>query len=378
MSYEKFRERVLAKDGKLKRILAVDGGGIRGLITVQFLKRIEKIIREKTGDDNALLKDYFHLVGGTSTGSVIAALVAIGKTADEMDTMYRTLGTDVFKPDITRMGIFRSKYSSKKIADALQAELNDMTMEDVAELGIGYCAVTKRLDTSSAWPIDNNPEGTYFNKPGAYPNKDYLLRQIIRASTAAPTYFDPELIEVEPGKPGLFVDGGVSPHNDPAFQLYMLATIAGYGYNWETGDDKIFVLSLGTGCWATQLDNVEKDAKDPAFKNGLTSLASLMNDSRELNELVMQWIGKPTGPVEPIDSVVGDLANELMADRALCSYMRYNIRIEKDWLANELGLDYPEEMVKNLRDLGEIKMLDEFAKLGQVYAEKKINPEEIL
>ena len=49
-----------------KRILALDGGGIRGILTVQLLKRMEKLVRERSGDNSAVLADYFDQSGGTS------------------------------------------------------------------------------------------------------------------------------------------------------------------------------------------------------------------------------------------------------------------------------------------------------------------------
>ena len=63
-----------------KRILALDGGGIRGILTVQFLKRIEKLVRDRTGDNSAVLADYFDLIGGTSTGAIIASEGVAGVT----------------------------------------------------------------------------------------------------------------------------------------------------------------------------------------------------------------------------------------------------------------------------------------------------------
>jgi len=71
-----------------KKILSLDGGGIRGALTLGYLKKIETILREKENDPNLLLCDYFDLIGGTSTGSIIAAGLAIGKTVDEIAELY--------------------------------------------------------------------------------------------------------------------------------------------------------------------------------------------------------------------------------------------------------------------------------------------------
>jgi patatin-like phospholipase/acyl hydrolase len=78
------------------------------------------------------------------------------------------------------------------------------------------------------------------------------LWQIVRASTAAPAYFDPESITIAtaPGKKpaaGDFIDGGMSPFNNPALMAMMYATMDGYRIGWPTGADKLLLVSVGTG-----------------------------------------------------------------------------------------------------------------------------------
>jgi patatin-like phospholipase/acyl hydrolase len=70
-----------------------------------------------------------------------------------------------------------------------------------------------------------------------YPdNKDLPLWRVVRASSAAPTFFPPTIFGFDPsGKEGAFVDGGVSMYNNPAMLLYLMATLKGYRYEWETG-----------------------------------------------------------------------------------------------------------------------------------------------
>ena len=81
--------------GGPKRILTVDGGGARGMIAIQFLREIEKQVC--TTDGCKVLVDYFDLIGGTSTGSIIASLLALGKSVEEIDAIYRSLTGVVFK-----------------------------------------------------------------------------------------------------------------------------------------------------------------------------------------------------------------------------------------------------------------------------------------
>ncbi|MBK8501023.1 MAG: patatin-like phospholipase family protein [Saprospiraceae bacterium] len=81
---------------KPKRILALDGGGIRGALTLGYLKKIESLLREKEEDPDLLLCDYFDLICGTSTGSIIAAGLALGMDVDSLVNHYMDLGGKIF------------------------------------------------------------------------------------------------------------------------------------------------------------------------------------------------------------------------------------------------------------------------------------------
>ena len=69
-------------------------------------------------------------------------------------------------------------------------------------------------------------------------NLDLPLWQLVRASTAAPTYFPPEVVTVGT-QDFLFVDGGVTMYNNPAFQMFLMATLEPYRLQWKTGVDKM-------------------------------------------------------------------------------------------------------------------------------------------
>ena len=116
--------------------------------------------------------------------------------------------------------------------------------------------MTKRLDTGSTWPITNNPKSRYFKagtQAATIPNASYPLWQVVRASTAAPYFFDPESMRIGQDSGGLkavtgdFVDGGVSPSNNPSLHALMAATMDGYRLSWPVGEDKLLVVSVGTG-----------------------------------------------------------------------------------------------------------------------------------
>src|ERR1700710_1152361 len=80
-----------------KRILALDGGGIRGALSLGYLQRIEDILRSQNSNDNNFrLSHYFDLIGGTSTGSIIAACLSIGMSVSDIKKMYFDLGGKIF------------------------------------------------------------------------------------------------------------------------------------------------------------------------------------------------------------------------------------------------------------------------------------------
>src|SRR5215469_13927294 len=84
-----------------KRILALDGGGVRGAISIAFLERLEKLVEEIEGRPT-LLGDWFDLIGGTSTGAIIAAALALGFRASDVREFYRTMGPRVFRRSLWR------------------------------------------------------------------------------------------------------------------------------------------------------------------------------------------------------------------------------------------------------------------------------------
>src|SRR3712207_686004 len=87
----------LAKTGP-RKFLACDGGGIRGIISIEILARLEEELRQASGRTDLVLADYFDYVAGTSTGAIIATLVALGFTMEDARRFYLESGAEMFQP----------------------------------------------------------------------------------------------------------------------------------------------------------------------------------------------------------------------------------------------------------------------------------------
>ena len=350
-----------------KRILALDGGGIRGIMTIQMLKKVESIVRKRTGDTATTLSDYFDLIGGTSTGAIIAAALTLGWEVKDIEELYLQLGDSIFESKWYRKGILRAKFSPAPLRKALHEEFGDICLGD-DEIKTNLGIVAKRLDTGSPWILHNNPNGPFYGE-----NSLLKLREIVRASTAAPHYFKPEPIKIGDMEVGAFVDGGVSPHNNPSLQLLMLATLKGHGFNWETGEEKLLVVSLGTGSQELNM-TVDEVTTMKAAALALCSLGSLMNDASNLNETIMQWLSNsPTA--REIDMEMGKLEGDLLGGKAMCSYLRYQTWFTPEWLYENLDMNLNKKDTDKLHAMDKPENMEMLIHVGEQAATKLIKEE---
>lgn len=356
-----------------KKILSLDGGGVRGVLSLQILGKIEQEIRVKTGKNDAVLSDYFDLIGGTSTGAVIAAGLALGWKVEKIEVLYEAFANAVFKRNLLSIGLYRAKYTDKVLKSKLYEAFRDVTLGS-DEFETGFAAVMKRLDTGSPWVVFNGSRGEYFDrKPGAsnYPNRDYLIRDIVRASSAAPSYFQPTKMPVNVNssgvdKYGVFVDGGVTPHNNPSLLLFMLATLSGYQFKWQIGEEKLHIVSVGTGR-DRDLKTPRKLFQHSAARLGFHSLLDLMNDASDLNELLMQWLSTcQTG--REIDGEIGDLSKDILGVSPSLSYVRYQPDLEESSLSENLGVTLNKKERKTIGKLDKAKNIGKLAEIGEKYA----------
>ena len=324
-----------------RKLLALDGGGIRGVLTLQVLIRMEELLREKSGQgDNFRLCNFFDYIGGTSTGAIIAAGLARGMSAKELSDFYMKAGPAMFDKSFILFRL-RHLYESKPLQVELQKTFGKDTTLSPNDLKCLLLVVTRNVSTDSPWPISSNPDAKYNLPSRPDCNLCIPLWQLVRASTAAPIYFAPEVLQWDPNDPSktfVFEDGGLTPYNNPSFLMSRMATVEQYNLNWETGEDKLLVMSVGTGS-APRVDAEVYSSGKSAFTNLANFPAALMFGAQVDQDINCRTVGRCVYGA-PIDSEIGDLIpregdNPIPIERDLGRrflYARYNADLTSKWL----------------------------------------------
>ena len=232
----------------MKRILSIDGGGIRGIIPGMVLADIER----RTGKRIAHL---FDLIAGTSTGGILACGLSFPDekgapkfAASDLVDVYVKDGTTIFPHEFLQAirDKLEEKYPASGIEGVLRTLVGDTRLSQV---------VTDILVT--AYDIERRKPKFFRSRDAKRdPMRDYPLWQVARSTSAAPTYFEPCRIDGRPtsSEYEALVDGGVFANN-PAMCAYVDDS-TGPG---QVHPDEVLLVSLGTG--AENRPILYKDAK---------------------------------------------------------------------------------------------------------------------
>ncbi len=220
------------------RILSLDGGGIRGIIPGEILVALENKLQDKTGDKKARIPDYFDLIAGTSTGGILTCSMLYpdknnpGRPlydADDSVKMYIKKGDDIFDPK--SFGILHEKYPSSGIENVLADFFPDYNLSDLLK----PCIIT-------SYDIENQ-KPKFFKQLKAKQDKEYNFRikDVARATSAAPSFFEPAFIQSLAGTNFSLIDGGVIVNN-PAVCAYAEASRL-----YKCKPEETVIVSLSTG-----------------------------------------------------------------------------------------------------------------------------------
>ena len=280
-------------------ILALDGGGMRGILTIQLLKKLEEV-------SGIPCYDFADMIAGTSTGGIIAGLIVRGYNATEIEDLYDDLIKEVFhKRPVGNRFLNPPQFSKKRYRELLKDIIGEkLSLEDACQIKDLDFMITSR-DMSAAeetfFTAFKQADGNYY---GTY--KDVLLRAVMESTMSAPTYFYP--LE-------RFVDGGVTTHNNPS----LAAFIEAISYSTPRAEDgkrkqsqyklpNVTVYSFGTG--ATQ-----------RFIKPTRTLNPKGNDIK----FWLDWLINETG--EDASNVQENTFRSLMINNSV-RYKRYQISLD--------------------------------------------------
>ena len=219
----------------MKRILSVDGGGIRGIIPATALVALEQQIGKP-------IRECFDYLAGTSTGALIAAAAAAGVPAQRILEIYSQRSDEVFTPP-------KFIAEAERLIIGYMYDPNNIRKVIVDEFG-----------AASTWTMNNSPVRLLLTAKGINTHPWYFVQDTAQnarttgnlslvdcavASSAAPTYFKPYTVNVN-GTPTVMVDGGVGVAGNPVYQ----ACVEAFYYDDFTKEETR-VVSLGTGYFPT-------------------------------------------------------------------------------------------------------------------------------
>lgn len=362
-----------------KKILACDGGGILGLISVEILAKIELHLRTKLGKGpDFVLADYFDFVCGTSTGAIVAACVAAGMSVDQIRAFYVDKGQQMFD----RANVVKKldyQYNAEPLAELLRTSFDQQLDETGATLGSDnlktlLMMVLRNHSTDSPWPVSNNPFAKYNDRGRDDCNLNLPLWQLVRASTAAPTYFPPEVVSVGQQK-FIFVDGGTTTYNNPAWLAFQMATAKPYAVNWSTGTDNLLIVSVGTGDYAKERPQLTVEEMNLLHYASAVPSA-LMNAATAGWDMTCRLVGDCRFG-GPLDREIGDMVyrddDPNWTGAKQFTYLRYNPDLSAEGI-KALGLgDIDAERVRTLDAVDNIANI---RRVGTAYAAKYVKVQE--
>ena len=285
-------------EAKKRIILQVDGGGIRGITPAILLAEIEQRIREKTGNQDFLLRDCLDLCTGTSTGAIIAGLIAAGIPAEDIKRFYTEDGVRLFRESKRLFGtrlLRGAKYNRKPLEDKLREILPkpDILLRDLPE---------KTTLMTTAYNLSSHR--THFIKSNKPDHADIKLRDAIRWSGLSAAYYfghipadsyewdfllHGSIPEVKPQKQtgAFFQDGGQGTQN--CTLGFVLVELLRRG--WE--NKEVTIASLGTGNYTEAKKFKDKRNFSMIKEAGLYLANQARTEATMMQVLAASYIARP-------------------------------------------------------------------------------------
>lgn len=268
---------------KKVRILSLDGGGMRGIIPATVLIYVEEKLQELTNNKEARIADFFDLIVGTSTGGILTCFYLMPNPSKEKKSpsskypaskaleFYDKKGGTIFN---------KSKNSSwlgiRQLFNATQFKPNNI--ENIFEEEFGDKKLSELLQPCIITSYDmESQSAVFFHSRESKPGRDFRIKDVVRSTSAAPTYFPPaNILNLSSGQKMINLDGGVFANN-PAMCAYVEARKSDFGKVKNPGAKDMIFLSVGTGGGKLHFPKVEKSGKWSVI-NWAKSIPDIMMD----------------------------------------------------------------------------------------------------
>lgn len=354
-----------------RALLSIDGGGIRGLISLEILARIERLLAARRSDPSSFrLSDYFDFIAGSGSGGLFAIALAQGRSVRELLEFFATNAAEMFGKAVRPFG---SMFLPNVVAPSprLAAAMHDFIGQEGTlspeSLRCLTMIVVRNHDYHSAWPLTNNPLAKYNDLRRVDSWRRFQLLPLARACMLWSPRAHPEIMEIpNTSRTVRLSDGTFTPYANPAFLLYEAATSKPYGLEWRRGERNLLLVSIGTGRLPVL----------PSGQAGAGNIEDLlipfMNATVFDQDLKCRTVGRCIhGP--PIDRQIGDLIAREADGRIIApskdtgrefTYVRYEYELSPDGLSSlgvlappscdpELILDLESEHdIERLREVG--------------------------
>jgi patatin-like phospholipase len=352
----------------VKRILSLDGGGVKGVFSLQVLAAIERLFREEQKRPDLVLADVYDLFAGTSTGAIIASCLAWGMPVSEIHELYLRCGQETFTKQHWYKR-WKSKYQAEPLSQLLNRTFAENEAGDPALLGSSrlrtlLLIVMRNASTGSPWPVTNNPKAPYNDRSLPDCNLNIPLWELIRGSTAAPVYFEPKAIEMGQQE-FLFMDGAMTPFNNPTLMAVLMATLPQYGIAWPGGRENLHVISIGTCSTKARLPH--HASEDVTMLDAIKYLApALIGAVSVEQDFVCRVLGDCVHGA-PIDSEVNALDSPTLfsASEQKFTYVRYDQSLD-----TQLELQARAE-------IDDLSLIPKLQEIGEHYAATHVRREHL-
>ena len=227
--------------------------------------------------------------------------------------------------------------------------------------------VVRNASTGSAWPLWNNPNAKYSDPARANCNLNIPLWQLLRASTAAPYYFPPEDIKLG-NKHFLFVDGGLTPFNNPSLIAVLMATMPAYRLCWPAASEALHVISVGTGAVRARLPE---------------KMAAKINMVDQIKYLAPALLGSVAIEQDMLCRILGDCLHGAKIDTEIESLNAPSLFAQSEQKFSYVRYDEPfdvtpsqaKQLVTGRTEMDNLKLIPDLQEAGEEYARQHVQPE---